>query len=120
MKIIYPAKMKVSIWVGTFEDEAAFDQAVERVAGALKLPADITRICEVAFERQPVPIADLIAGFSGWQTFASAAKDAALAKCITSASAALVCYFVQCMDVPDQFGPLTFLGSFEGNDRTEQ
>lgn len=47
MKTTYPADRSVSIWVGTFETEDAFDRAMDReMEAVLKLPTTLAAIAE--------------------------------------------------------------------------
>ena len=113
MKIVYPAQQKVSVWVGTFATEDDFDKAVDAcVTAKLCLSTDLESICEVSYEATPVSIAQLLDGFSGCRTFAPVACEAAAARYLSSASAALVCYYVVCEAAPAQWGEFAFLGSF--------
>ena len=117
VKIVYPAQQTVSVWVGTFASEDDFDRAVDTfVTAKLRLPTDLESICEVSYEEGPIPIAQLLDGFSGCRSFAPAACEAAAARHISSASAALICYYVACEAAPAQWGELAFLGSFVGSD----
>ncbi len=118
MKAIYPAERSVSIWVGTFPSEDAFDLALDRdVEARLKLPAPLAAIAEVAFEGDAIPTRKLLEGFSGWESFIEEAATAS-AKKAASANSALVCYRLRCTDTPDSWGDLIFLGTFSGTDIT--
>ena len=117
MKVTYPAKQQVSVWVGTFKSEADFDRCMDdRVAPTLCLSTHIDRICEVAFEREQVSVARLLDGFSGCETFIKSATEAAEMRGIAAANSALVCYHLACSEAPDDWGGLRFLGSFSGQD----
>jgi hypothetical protein len=117
MKVTYPAKQQVSVWVGTFPSEADFDRCVESsVIPTLSLPTHIDRICEVAFEQEQVSVRRLLDGFSGCETFIESAVEAADIRSIVTANSALVCYHLECSEVPDNWGGLRFLGSFSGQD----
>jgi hypothetical protein len=116
MKTTYPAEQSVSIWVGTFPSEDAFDHASDHeVAERLKLPTPLAAIAEVAFEEKAIPTRKLLEGFSGWESFIEEAS-AASAKKAATANSALVCYHLRCSDAPDSWGGLIFLGTFGGTD----
>lgn len=115
MTILYPSAGSVSIWVGTFDSDDAFDFAAEQdVEVGLKLPVPLADVTEAAFEDDPVSVRELLEGFSGWEVFFSDALKAAKVKQVTRANAALVCYQVRCDAAPDTWGKLTFLGTFRG------
>ena len=115
MKTIYPVKQRVSVWVGNFPTEDEFDNSIDvEVTPRLAVPTHIESICEIGFEPKPVPIRQLIAGFSGGEIFADRVSATAVSRGISSANAALVVYYVQCEDAPERWGPLDFLGSFVG------
>ncbi len=117
MKVTYPAERTVSVWIGTFRSEDDFDRCVdESVSAVLKLDADLSDICEVGFERDPVGVRDLLDGFSGSDTFVESAVLAALSRGLPTANSALVCYYLRCSDAPVDWGALRFLGSFLGQD----
>lgn len=117
MKVFYPTDKSVSIWVGNFLTEDDFDKSVNtEVVKRLGLSTEIESICEVAFEQKPVPLRQLIEGFSGWETFIEPVQAAAASQGLSSANAALVCYYVRCEDASSDWGPLRFLGTFVGQD----
>jgi hypothetical protein len=117
MKVIYPSNKTVSIWIGTFSSESDFDLTVETaVVPVLGLPVAIESTCEISFESEPVAIHALLGGFSGWETFIEAAKASASVCGIQKANAALVCYYISCIDAPANWQTLKFLGSFSGSD----
>lgn len=117
MKVEYPAPNTVSIWVGTFSGETAFDKCVDAdVVQKLRLAVPIESICEVAFEKEPVTVRQLVNGCSGWETFIQEAEGAAQQVGCLSANAILVCYYLKCTEAPKQWGNLWFLGSFAGRD----
>ncbi|HEU5070095.1 MAG TPA: hypothetical protein VFV96_06755 [Verrucomicrobiae bacterium] len=117
MKITYPAERTVSVWIGTFRSEDDFDRCVDKsVTPALALNTDIASICEVGFEHDPVAVRDLLNGFSGSDTFVESAVSAASARDLSMANSALVCYYLRCSDAPADWGALSFLGSFSGQD----
>lgn len=117
MKTRYPADRTVSVWVGTFAGEDDFDTFVDRtLAPALHLPTHIADICEVTFETLAKPVGELLDGFSGCRSFVAAAEAAAAAKGISSANAALVCYYLACDDSVQPWSEMSFLGSFQGSD----
>jgi hypothetical protein len=115
MTVTYPARQRVSVWVGTFPSEVDFDRCVDSsVTPALTLPTHIERICEVAFEREQVSVRRLLDGFSGCETFIESATKTAEMRGIAAANSALVCYHLECSEAPDDWGGLKFLGSFSG------
>ncbi len=117
MKIHYPAEQAVSVWIGTFSTENDFDQSVDQdVAKRLGLKTPIESICEISFEVERIGLRELLQGFSGWETFIENATNAANKLGVTSANAALVCYYLKCEDAPTNWGRLCFLGSFAGQD----
>src|SRR6266496_5490533 len=102
MKVKYPADETVSIWIGTFPTEEDFDRCVDRkVSPALCLETHIASICEVTFETEQVSVRSLLDGFSGSETFIESATAAATSRGITTANCALVCYYLECSDAPD-------------------
>lgn len=115
MKTIYPVDRKVSVWVGNLPTEDDFDKCIDvEVVPRLALPTHIESTCEISFEPEPVSVRKFIAGFSGGEMFADQVAAKATARGISSANAALVVYYVQCENAPEQWGPLHFLGSFVG------
>lgn len=115
VKIIYPADRRVSVWVGNFSTEDEFEKSVRsEVAKHLALPTHIESTSEFDFQKKSVPIRQLIEGFSGAKFFVDAAESRAIALGVSSANAAFVCYFVECEDAPEKWGPLHFLGTFAG------
>ena len=117
MKVTYPAQKSVSVWVGTFASETDFDRCVDMsVSPALSLDADIASICEIAFEPEQVSVRKLLDGFSGCETFIESAASVAASRGIVTANSALVCYYLECSDAPVNWGGLSFLGSFSGQD----
>lgn len=113
MKIKYPAEKTVSVWVGTFPSKDAFDRCVaESVTPALSLETDIASICEIGFEPAEVVMRELLDGFSGSDTFMERAAAVAASSGLTAANAALVCYNLECIDAPADWGGLRFLGNF--------
>jgi hypothetical protein len=114
MKVTYPAKETVSIWVGNFPVEDAFDRCVdENVSPVLALNTHIASICEVAFQPKAISLLELLDGFSGFETFIKSATSAAAANGIATANYAQVCYNLGCSEAPDNWGGLRFLGSFQ-------
>jgi hypothetical protein len=117
MKTIYPAPNSVSIWVGAFASEDAFDEACDQhLEPKLRLPTNLAAICEVAYEDDHAYIEVLLDGFSGCDTFIRQASDAGKAKGIRRANAALVCYNLSCETSEADVAGLHFLGSFNGTD----
>ncbi len=114
MTTIYPSQGHISIWVGTFDSDDAFDEAADQeIEARLKLPVALASIAEVAFEDDAVPIRTLLEGFSGWETFIDEAVQSATAKKAPSANSALVCYHLKCDNAPESFGELIFIGTFQ-------
>ncbi len=117
MKIVYPAEGTVSIWIGTFPSEVAFENAIDRfLVPKLRLNVPIESICEVSFESTPVSVSALLEGFSGFITYQEQAIDVANLKEIKNANSAIVCFHLMCEGFPDVLEGLTFLGSFVGQD----
>lgn len=117
MTILYPSAGSISIWVGTFDSDDAFDIAAEAdVEARLKLSIPLADLTEAAFEEEPVTVRELLEGFSGWEVFLPKALTAAKVKQVARANAALVCYGLRCDGAPDAWGPLVFLGTFQGID----
>ncbi len=118
MKAHYPTAGVVSIWIGTFQSEDAFDLAVEEeVTQQLVLPFDLANICEVSSEECLQSISTLLQGFSGDATFLEAASRRANEMGVVSANSALVCYHLKITEFTLQKeSKLIFLGSFNGSD----
>jgi hypothetical protein len=115
MKISYPAPNAVSVWIGNFTSEADFDRCVDGpISKALNLKTPLASVCEICFEEEALPLCSLIEGFSGWTSFVDQAVEAARARGIEKANAALVCYYVKCEDVPAIWDTMQFLGSLAG------
>lgn len=113
----YPAKEAVSIWIGTFADENQMDRCTDvSIEPSLNLPGPLSSICEVAFEESPVPVRELLEGFSGWENFVNEACEVAALNGVKMANGALVCYYLLC-DAPSNYWPgIIFLGTFQGQD----
>lgn len=107
----------VSVWVGRLTTEAALDEylrgdfrrdfgfAIDPAAGP-----------EVWAGREPVPVEDLLVGFSGFRRFGPAAFEAADAAGVRGACCAVVFYALRYRPEwarPAEGAPLTFLGTFE-------
>ena len=119
MKIHYPVDRRVSVWVGNFQTEDDFDKCIDaEVVPRLALPTHIESICEISFKAKPISVRQLIAGFSGSKTFIKEVDAKTETLGISTANAALVCYYLACEDAPDKWGSLRFLGSFVGQDVT--
>jgi hypothetical protein len=117
MKVVYPARSVLSVWLGTFESETQFDRCVDAdISPALNLSVPISSVCEVTFEQSSIPVAQLLEGFSGWETFIDQCTQKATALGIRAANAALICYYLRCEDAPERWGEMHFLGSFQGTD----
>lgn len=119
MKAIYPVANTVSIWAGIFADENKMDECTDHfIEPSLRLGVPLSAICEVAFETAPIPLRQLLEGFSGWESFVDRACEAASRLGLGEANAALVCYALLCDAEPKQWQGVTFLGSFAGQDVT--
>jgi hypothetical protein len=117
MKIQYPAERCIAIWIGSFSTEQQMDECIDKdIEPSLALPFPISSICEVSFEDTPVSIRQLIEGFSGWSTYVDKACDAAQKLCVSKANGALICFYLRCDAPTNQWGCMTFLGNFEGQD----
>jgi hypothetical protein len=113
MKVSYPVKGAISVWVGTFETEDEFDACIDdSVEPRLGLTTDLTRFSEVTFERSVVPIDDLLHGFSSEPAFYPQAITAADQIGLAWANAALICFNLSCEVAPEFWGKLRFLGTF--------
>jgi hypothetical protein len=117
MTVTNPADGTVSVWVGTLPTEDDFLRCVDRsVSSALSLATNLASISESAFEPHEVSVRQLLEGFSGFETFIESATSAAASRGIAVANCALVCYYLECSNAPDNWGGLRFLGSFPGYD----
>jgi len=117
MRVQYPAKQAVAIWIGTFIDENEMDNCTnEVIEPSLKLSDPLSSICEVTFEAEPVSVRELLEGFSGWESFVEEACQVAELNGVGRANGALVCYYLLC-DAPPTFWPgVIYLGTFRGQD----
>lgn len=117
MRVQYPAREAVSIWIGTFIDENQMDRCTDEVIEpSLKLSDPLSSVCEIAFEEKPVPVRELLEGFSGWENFVNEACEVAVLNGVEVANGALVCYYLLC-DAPANHWPgIIFLGTFRGQD----
>ena len=119
MKVSYPAALRVSIWLGHFASEEDLEDAITRdVEPRLKLTIDLSRIAESTFSESPSSVRDLLEGFSGWRTFIEQAVTAAEKKSLPALNSAFVCFHLDCSDAPEAWGKFSFIGCFDGNDRT--
>jgi len=110
---------RVAVWTGSFTEELKaddymnLDRAFERDFG---FRIDDRNGPEVAVKPQPVPIRELVEGFSCWHDYADAVVAAAEAAGIASASTMLVFYWMafdpQRVSVNPN-APARFLGNFE-------
>lgn len=113
----YPAEDTVSVWIGTFADEGAMDHCTDVIIEpSLKLTQPLASICEIAFENDPVPIRQLLEGFSGWETFVDEACKIAASLGAEKANGALVCYYLYCNAPPDHWPGVLYLGTLGGRD----
>ncbi|GEP41897.1 hypothetical protein [Brevifollis gellanilyticus] len=120
MELLYPSQGKVSIWIGSFESEEAFDECVEReISSRLGHAVEISEICKVSFEFEPKPVEVLLDGFSGCESFISSAAAVAASHGVVSANAAIVCYHLEFRNAPQTWSDLLFLGSMDGADLVE-
>ncbi len=117
MKIQYPTKEAVAIWIGTFSSENEMDRCTDGVIEpSLNLDVPLSSICEVTFESETVPVRELLEGFSGWETFVDEACEIAALNGLNEANGALVCYYLLCDAPPNQWPGVLFLGTFRGQD----
>jgi hypothetical protein len=108
----------VSIWAGNFPDDIQFDDY-------MNLSAEFERdfgftindraVREAVVESSPKPIAELVRGFSSWESFAAAVADAARSAGVESATTMIIFYCVEF--VPSRVrvnlnAPLKFIGAF--------
>ena len=113
------ARGRVAVWVGSFTDELKadaymnLDRGFERDFGFRIADG---RGPEMAVVPQPVPIRELVEGFSRWRDYADAVVAAAEAAGITSASTMLVFHWVE-FDLQrvsvNPNAPMRFLGNFD-------
>ena len=119
MKTTYPVDRRVSVWVGNFPTEDDFDKCIDtEVTERLALPTHIESISEADFQQRAISIRQLVEGFSGWHTFIKQVEARAAVLGISTANAAFACYFVECEEAPEQWGPFHFLGTFVGQNVT--
>ncbi len=93
----YTAGRAVSIWIGDFHDEEAFDKYLDDEKGFATdfgFRLDDRSLPEISVENEPVGIRQLLTGFSLWEQFIDAAVHEAEKKNVQSASAAAVFHFV--------------------------
>jgi hypothetical protein len=112
-------KGRVAVWVGAFTEELQADDYLNLNRGFERdfgfRIAD-RRGPEIAVTPQPIPIRELVEGFSCWRDYADAVVGAAEAMGIPSASTMLVFHWVE-FDPrrvtvnPD--APLRFIGNFD-------
>ena len=115
MKITYPAAKRVSVWLGAFQSEVIFEQAIERdIKRSLSLSIELGRISEGSCLAQPVSVQKLLSPFSGSKTFIAEAVAKAEVQNIGPLNAAFVCYYVDCAEAPTKWGDWFFLGTFTG------
>ena len=108
----------VSIWVGDFADDVQFDDY-------MNLSAEFERdfgftindraVREAVVESAPKPIAELVQGFSSWESFAPAAAEAGRRVGVERATTMIVFYcveFVPSRVTVNPGAPLKFSGAF--------
>lgn len=97
----FTAGRAVSVWVGDFRDEDAFDEYLQKEKGFAAdfgFKIDDASGPEVCVEQQEVGIRQLLTGFSIYEQFIDAAVQRAEVKQISGASAAAVSHFVSYPD----------------------
>jgi hypothetical protein len=108
----------VSIWVGNFEDDVQFDDYMNLSAVFEKdfgFAIDDRAVREAVVESAPKPIAELVQGFSSWESFAPAVAEAARSAGVERATTMIIFYCVEF--VPSRVrvnpnAPLKFIGAF--------
>jgi hypothetical protein len=90
----FAAKGMVSIWVGDFASEEAFDGYMRDGEFEQDFGFKIAAVSERmgTIERSPVPIAELVEGLSSWPSFGLAAVQACAGLGIRQATAMMVFY----------------------------
>jgi hypothetical protein len=115
----FDATDRVAVWTGSFTEELKaddymnLDRGFERDFG---FRIDDLNAPEMAVKSQPVPIRELVEGFSCWHDYADAVVAAAEVAGITSASTMLVFHWMafspQRVSV-NPHAPVRFLGNFD-------
>lgn len=108
----------VSIWVGNFADDVQFDDYMNLSAVFEKdfgFTIDDRGVREAVVESAPKPIAELVQGFSSWESFAPAVAKAARSAGVERATTMIIFYCVEF--VPSRVrvnpnAPLKFIGAF--------
>ncbi len=112
----FTAGRAVSVWIGDFRDEHAFDAYLREengFAADFGFRIDDRTGPEISVEQQEVGIRQLLTGFSIYEQFADAAVARAEEKKISRASAAAVFHFVSYPDSAIRSQKrLRFLGCF--------
>ena len=110
---------RVAVWTGSFTDELKADDYMNLDRGFERdfcFRIDDRNGPEMAVKPQPVPIRELVEGFSCWNDYADAVVAAAEAAGIASASTMLVFHWMafdpQRVSVNPN-APVRFLGNFE-------
>jgi hypothetical protein len=117
IRVQYPAKGAISIWIGTFKAENEMDRCTDSsIEPSLNLPQPLSSICEVAYEPDPISIRTLLEGFSGWETFVDEACEVAALNGVEKANGVLVCYYLLCDAPPSRWPGILYLGTFQGQD----
>ena len=113
MKRKFPASETASVWLGDFTDEDEFDGHIkDDVEAKLQLSTELWKVSEMAVEKEPKPIRELLTGFSHSHFFLEEAIATAEQKGITTASAAFVVFYLAMREAPEVWGSLRLLGSF--------
>ena len=113
MKRKYPASQTASVWLGDFTDEDEFDAHVKSdVEEKVQLPTEMWKVSEISVDSERKEIRELLTGFSHSEFFLEDAIAEAERKGISSASAALVVFYLALRDAPEKWGALKYLGTF--------
>src|SRR5437867_3994304 len=108
----------VSIWVGNFADDVQFDHYMNLSAEFEKdfgFTIDDRGVREAVVETAPKPIAELVQGFSSWESFARAVSEAARGTGLERATTMIVFYCVEFAPskvTVNPNAPLKFIGAF--------
>ena len=108
----------VSVWVGNFKDDVQFDDYMNlsaQFAQDFGFAVDVGARSEGVVESIPMPIAELVRGFSSWESFAPAVVAAAKKIGLPHATTMLVLYCVQFEPAKvrvNSSAPLKFIGAF--------
>lgn len=107
----------VAIWIGDHQDELDLDEyMMEQFEDDFGFTVNERRMPEIDTHSEPIPIAELLKGFSMWESW----YEAALSRCaeigIEKSSSAVVFHFLrfspELCKVQDNAG-LRFIGNFD-------